>query len=101
MDSAKSIETQSTDVKPEAVRRRLGGFLVRKPCWTISLWGKLVIVTVLVVFTLLMRWKLCSFLSPTEPVSAQYLVVEGWAPTYVIEQAMAEFRRGGYKKILT
>ena len=101
MPTEKTIQSSSGDTKKEGNPSRLFGLLVRKPCWTLSIWAKLLVVAVVLVVCILTRWKLCSFLSPNERVPAQYLVVEGWAPTYVIEQAVSEFNRGGYKKILT
>lgn len=39
------------------------------------------------------------FLALTEPVPAEVLVVEGWVPDYVLEQTVAEFKRGHYRKL--
>jgi hypothetical protein len=41
-----------------------------------------------------------SFLSPTRPVPADILVVEGWLPEYALEQAAREFHRGSYRMML-
>ena len=37
-----------------------------------------------------------SFLAVSEPVSANVLVIECWAPDYVLKQAITEFERGKY-----
>lgn len=41
------------------------------------------------------------FLSPSRPVSADILVVEGWAGRDSLTDALAEFRRGHYRLIVT
>ncbi|MBI5430194.1 MAG: hypothetical protein HY938_07030 [Nitrosomonadales bacterium] len=40
-----------------------------------------------------------SFLVVTEPVPAGVLVVEGWAPDYVLEEARVEFERHHYRRL--
>lgn len=40
-----------------------------------------------------------SFLALTEPVPAEVLVVEGWAPDFVLAEAAVEFERGRYRRI--
>jgi uncharacterized SAM-binding protein YcdF (DUF218 family) len=39
------------------------------------------------------------FLALTEPSPGGLLVVEGWAPDYVLEEALAEFKRNHYDKL--
>jgi hypothetical protein len=41
------------------------------------------------------------FLSVNAPIQANVLVVEGWLPDYAIEEALAEFRAGGYERLVT
>ncbi len=41
-----------------------------------------------------------TFLSPTRPVHADILVVEGWLPDVALEQAALEFHRGAYHTML-
>jgi hypothetical protein len=40
------------------------------------------------------------FLAPSAPVETDTLVVEGWLPDYALEQAMAEFKRRPYRRLL-
>jgi hypothetical protein len=42
-----------------------------------------------------------SFLSVTQPISAQVLVVEGWLPDYAMRAAAQEFSRGNYQCLVT
>jgi len=45
--------------------------------------------------------SLKSFLSLTSPVTAEILIVEGWLPDDAMRDAIAEFKRGGYKYLVT
>jgi uncharacterized SAM-binding protein YcdF (DUF218 family) len=38
---------------------------------------------------------------PSYRVDADIIVVEGWVPAYVIEAAAVEFKKGGYREIVT
>ena len=40
-----------------------------------------------------------SFLSVTDPVDADFLVIEGWAPDYALEAARSEFLKHHYAKL--
>ena len=44
---------------------------------------------------------LSGYLSKTEAVEANVLVVEGWLPYYAIEMAFNEFQKNGYEYIIT
>lgn len=39
------------------------------------------------------------FLAVTDPVAGEVLVVEGWAPDYELQEAIAEFQRNHYRKL--
>jgi len=41
------------------------------------------------------------FLAVTAPIQANILVVEGWLPDYAVEEAIAEYQRGSYEKLIT
>jgi len=41
------------------------------------------------------------FLSPTRPVKADALIVEGWLPDYVLKNAVEEFNHGKYRLLVT
>lgn len=41
------------------------------------------------------------FLAVNSPIPANILVVEGWMKDYAIKDAMNEFERGGYQKLIT
>jgi hypothetical protein len=41
------------------------------------------------------------FLTTTNRVQGEFLVVEGWVPTYALHEAVVLFNDGGYRKVLT
>jgi uncharacterized SAM-binding protein YcdF (DUF218 family) len=41
------------------------------------------------------------FLTTTNRVRGEFLVVEGWVPTYALNEAVVLFNDGGYRKVLT
>lgn len=86
---------------PVSRRRLFGGLLVRRERWGLSASGKLLVLLAIALGSLLATWKLNAFLSPIRPVAAQVLVVEGWIPDYALDAAVSEFRRGGYRLLLT
>ncbi|MBD1808181.1 YdcF family protein [Microcoleus sp. FACHB-SPT15] len=76
-------------------------FIYRRETWVLTIQGwivTLVSITTLMVFLLN---YIHPFLAPTSPIKADILVVEGWVQDYVIKDAIQEFRKGGYKKIIT
>lgn len=74
--------------------------MVRKESWALSLRGKLIVLGVVAICALAAQGKVEPFLAITQRVDAKILVVEGWVPTYVMNQAAAEFKRGHYRKLL-
>ncbi len=72
------------------------GFVRRREClvptWRGWLLFTLLCITLLVTVVL----RIHPFLTVTEPAPAAVLVVEGWVPDYVLEQAKAEFERHRY-----
>ena len=81
--------------------RSLGGLLVRRYRWGLSLKGKLFILAVLLALGLTVIRGVYPFLAVTNRVSADVLVVEGWVHLYAIEASAAEFRDHRYRQIFT
>ena len=73
---------------------------MRRERWTLTWTGRLLAVTVVAVLTVISARGLCGFLAITSPVGGQFLIVEGWMPTYTYREAAAQFRKGGYEKII-
>jgi hypothetical protein len=83
-----------------AFDRRLGGLLVRKPCWTLSFRGKLLALGMMCGLLLLTVRFIHPFLAVTDPVPADVLIIEGWVPADTMREAAAEFRLGGYHHLI-
>jgi hypothetical protein len=67
------------------------------PTWQ----GWLVLLLVIGCVGILAVLEIHPFLAVNEPLPGGYLVVEGWAPDYALQQAMAEFNRNHYQKLMT
>jgi len=72
------------------------GLLRRRQCLVPTLRGWVVLALVLAGLVLLAGREVYPFLAVTDPVPGGVLVVEGWAPDYMLETAIAEFRRNHY-----
>jgi DUF218 domain len=86
---------------PPARRRALGGLLVRRERWTLSLKAKVLVLVAGIAAGLAVVRFLYPFLAITDKVHGQYLVVEGWIPPETLKYAVAEFKGGDYREILT
>jgi hypothetical protein len=75
--------------------------MVLRERWSLSLRGSLLLLFFLASSMLLVCWKIHPFLALTRPVSSVYLIVEGWIPDYALDEAVNEYKRGGYQKLLT
>ena len=78
----------------------LAALFVRRERWTLTWTGRLLTLTIVAVLTVILVRGLCGFLAITSPVGGQFLVVEGWMPTYAYREAATQFRKGGYEKII-
>ena len=79
---------------------RLGGLLVRRECWTLSLPGKLLVVSLAGISAFSGIFEAYPFLAVNHPIPANVLVVEGWIRTYTLSQVADEFKRGHYQRLL-
>ena len=75
-------------------------FFIRRKSWTLTLRGKLLALAVVVAASYAAIVDAYPFLAVSHPVPANILIVEGWIPTYSLNQAADEFRRGHYQKLL-
>src|SRR2546427_1100843 len=82
-------------------RRALGGILIHKECWTLSVRTKLLVLAACVGLVLASIRFAYPFLAVTNRMQGEVLVVEGWIPGYALEQAVALFKGGEYRKIFT
>jgi hypothetical protein len=75
------------------------GLLRRRQCLVPTLRGWLLVVLSLTAVALVGMIGIGPFLAVTDSVPGGVLVIEGWAPDYMVEAAMAEFKQGHYAKL--
>jgi uncharacterized SAM-binding protein YcdF (DUF218 family) len=73
----------------------------RKEVWVLTVQGWLLTCLFVIGLMLFIVTHIHSFLALNSPIKADILVVEGWIHDYAIKNAIAEFERGGYQKIVT
>jgi DUF218 domain len=73
----------------------------RREMWAITREGWVVAMMGLIIFMILMLTNIHPFLAVNSPLKADILVVEGWLPDYAIESAIAEFKKGEYRQLIT
>lgn len=73
----------------------------RREMWAITKEGWLIAMMGLIISIMLIVNKIHPFLAVSSPVKADILVVEGWLPDYAIESAIAEFKKGKYRQLIT
>lgn len=83
-----------------APRRALGGLLVRKERWSLSLTAKLVLLLTVFLLGVVAVRVMYPFLAVTSRVSGEILVVEGWIPTYTLAQAAKEFKLERHQRVI-
>jgi uncharacterized SAM-binding protein YcdF (DUF218 family) len=81
--------------------RAVWGLLDRKERWGLSLRGRLILTSTLLLAAAFLFENVYPFLTTTHRVDAEVLVVEGWVHEYAIGAAVEEFRRGSYQRVLT
>jgi hypothetical protein len=75
------------------------GLLQRRECLVPTWQGLFLFILLGAGFLSIALLNIQPFLTLTEPVKAEVLVVEGWVPDYVLEKAVVEFERGHYSKL--
>jgi hypothetical protein len=73
----------------------------RKEMWAITREGWVMAITGLIIAMLLIITNIHPFLAVNAPIKADILVVEGWLPDYAIKSAIAEFKKGEYRQLIT
>jgi hypothetical protein len=84
-----------------APRMALPRLLRRREVPVPTLAGWLVLLAVVAASAFASLRLLFPLLAPTEPLGGDLLVVEGWGGGAVFDEAVARFRRGGYRQIVT
>ena len=74
----------------------------RQEMWTLTVQGWIIAIALIAALIIFTITHIHPFLAATSPIkSAELLVVEGWVPDYGIQQAVAEFKSGKYRQIIT
>ena len=79
-------------IKMSLILRKVGA--ITRKIWVIAL-------MVLIISMILIITNIHPFLAVNAPIKADILVVEGWLPDYAIESALAEFKKGEYRQLIT
>ena len=82
-------------------RLKLPALARRRQIWVPTVWGWLILLTVVGVAKWVAVLQLYSFLAPTQPIGGQVLVVEAWMPAFELDQAVDVWRRGHYERVIT
>jgi DUF218 domain len=80
-------------------RNLLRGLFQRRECLVPTWQGALVFMLAGFGLMAMVMLTIHPYLGVTKPVSADILVVEGWVPDYVLEEAKNEFERNHYRKL--
>ena len=94
-------ETERVPVSRGEERRVLGGLVVRRYRWGLSLGAKLLLIIAILALALITLPGVYPFLAVTERVNADVLVVEGWVHSYTIEASVEEFNSHSYRQLFT
>ncbi|MDZ7958685.1 MAG: ElyC/SanA/YdcF family protein [Aulosira sp. DedQUE10] len=74
----------------------------RQEMWILTVQGWIIAIALITAFVFFIITHIHPFLAVTAPIkSAKILVVEGWVPDYALTEAIAEFKSGNYRKIIT
>ena len=73
----------------------------RREMWAITREGWVIAIMGLIIAMLLIIKNIHPFLAVNAPIKADILVVEGWLPDYAIKSAIAEFKKGEYRQLIT
>lgn len=69
-------------------------------CYRFTWFSRVLILVVLLVFSFLSFDRFPNYLSKSNPVQGEFLVLDGLLPDYVIHEAIDIFNSGAYKKII-
>ncbi|HTH47545.1 MAG TPA: ElyC/SanA/YdcF family protein [Candidatus Limnocylindria bacterium] len=80
--------------------RRCWGLLRRRVCVVPTWRGWLALAGASGLLVVTFLRVLHPLLTVTQPVAADFLVVEGWGPDFVMQYSIGEFHRGGYRQMI-
>ncbi len=80
--------------------RRIG-FIKKKNCYRLTLWGWAIIILVVMAMAFAFVRGIVPFLSSQHPAEARVMVVEGYLPDRSFEKVMGLFEEGNYDLLIT
>jgi uncharacterized SAM-binding protein YcdF (DUF218 family) len=87
---------------PRAIpRRAMWGLFDRRERWSLSGRGRLIVISLFLLVSVLVLKSIYPFLAITHRVDANTLVVEGWINEYAIRAAVKEFQDNRYHRVFT
>jgi hypothetical protein len=76
-------------------------FIKQKTCRSLTIYGWLFILILIVVVMILAIKLIHPFLAMNRPIYGGLLIVEGWTPDYVLLKAINEFQKNDYQLLIT
>lgn len=101
MATLHSGEQANANKSMDEPKTALMGMFNRKERWGLSWRGRFLGLAVVLVMGAAFVFGSYPFLAVSHPVKSDVLVVEGWVDTHTIAEAVAVFKKGGYKKVYT
>jgi len=83
------------------MRKNYFHLITLKERWGLTLWGHLLILSVISLLILLGAGNIYNVLAPVHREKADILVLEGFISDYVLQDAINEFRKNNYKLLIT
>lgn len=87
-------------MNPTERSRAWGGIFIKRERWSLSFSGSLFLLCFAASLVVILARGLYPFLAITDRVASRVLVVDGWLPSYELNQAVAEFSEGQYGTVL-
>src|SRR4030095_4407115 len=97
----RSTRTRPLELISSPRQSALGGLLVRQYRWGLSRWAKFVLLIAVLTLVVMTVLNVHPFLSPTQRVDTDILVVEGWVHPYAIRASAEEFQNHSYHRVFT
>lgn len=76
-------------------------FFAPKRLWVPTLWGWLLLFTLMIGTLVALARGAYPFLAPSQPAGAKLLVIEGWMSPGEFDQAITLIKSGGYQRVIT
>jgi uncharacterized SAM-binding protein YcdF (DUF218 family) len=95
----KTVHQPVSSLTSPLTKHALFGLFDQKPRWSLSLRGWFFLVAFLATIGVIVFFGIHPFLSPTERLTTDIMVVEGWVHKNVIQAAAAEFTNSSYHRV--